>query len=142
MIIFGFGGGRRTDHGAALPVLCPNCHNQTFYRYLTVRKWFSLFFIPLIPYSTKHYLMCPICSRAVLLEGPLKTNIGQLVELTAQLQAGSISQDAYTAKVRELGGDAAGTPPAVGPAPTTGSLPAPPPSAPPDTRPDGFDPQA
>jgi hypothetical protein len=142
VIIFGIGGGKRKDRGAALPLLCPNCHNQTYYHYTTVTKWFSLFFIPLIPYSTKHYLLCPICSRAVVLEGALKENIARLVELTAQLQAGSISQDAYAAQVRELGGGASAAPPAVGSSPPSGSLPAPPPAVPPDTRPDGFEPRA
>jgi hypothetical protein len=127
MIIFGIGGGRRKDRGAALAMLCPNCHNQTFYRYTTVTKWFSLFFIPLIPYSTKHYLVCPVCTRAVLLDGPLKANAPRLVELTSELQAGSITQEVYASQVRELGGDPGATPPGLTPpAPPAGSLPPPP----------------
>ena len=105
---------------------CPNCHNQTFYRYTTVTKWFSLFFIPLIPYSTKHYLVCPVCTRAVLLEGELKANAPRLVELTSQLQAGSITPEIYASQVRELGGDPGDTPPGLAPAPSSGSLPPPP----------------
>jgi len=121
VIIFGYRGGKRSDHGPALPLNCPNCHNQTFYRYLTVTNWFTLFFIPLIPVSSKHYLACPVCTRALQLDKPGRERAAKLVELTALLNAGSIDQTEYLRRVRELGG------------PTTPaeSLPEPGPSLPP-----------
>lgn len=107
MIIFGYRGGKRNDHGAALPIACPNCNNQTFYRYLTVTKWFTLFFIPVIPISSKHYLACPVCTRAIQLDKPGRERAGKLVELTSMLNAGSIDQQEYLRRVRELGGPTA-----------------------------------
>ena len=107
MIIFGIRGGKRNDHGPALPLNCPNCHNQTFYRLLSVTKWFTLFFVPAFPISSKHYLMCPVCTRAIQLDKPGRERAAKLVELTAMLNAGSIDQPEYLRRVRELGGPTA-----------------------------------
>ena len=63
MIIFGWGGGRPTNHGGAVPITCPNCINETVLQYTTTTQHFSLFWIPLIPYGKKHFLLCPICTR-------------------------------------------------------------------------------
>jgi hypothetical protein len=43
---------------------CPACGHTGFNRYFTVTKWFRLYFVPLIPYETKHFLVCPVCTRA------------------------------------------------------------------------------
>lgn len=32
-----------------------------------MRTWFTLFFIPVIPYENKHILLCEICSNGVVL---------------------------------------------------------------------------
>jgi hypothetical protein len=58
-IIFGWGGGRLRDRGAAAPVNCPRCGNSTFYRYASSTKWFRLYFIPLIPYSSSISCFAP-----------------------------------------------------------------------------------
>src|SRR5256885_3254529 len=52
-IIFGWGRGRPEDKGAVAPATCPNCKNEVLFRYIVARKWFTLFFIPVIPYSNK-----------------------------------------------------------------------------------------
>jgi hypothetical protein len=111
MIIFGIRGGKRKDHGAALPVTCPNCNNQTFYRYLTVSKWFTLFFIPVIPISSKHYLMCPVCTRATELDHAGRERAAKLVELTARFQSGGMSEEAFGQALRELGAPTGSLPP-------------------------------
>jgi hypothetical protein len=122
MIIFGIRGGKRKDHGAALPVVCPNCNNQTFYRLLTVTKWFTLFFVPVVPISSKHYLMCPVCTRAIQLDHAGRERAAKLVELTAMFQAGTIEADEYARRLGELGAPAGSLPPASPP----GALPPPP----------------
>jgi zinc ribbon protein len=122
MIIFGIRGGKRNDHGPALPVTCPNCNNQTFYRYLTVTKWFTLFFIPVVPISSKHYLMCPVCTRATELDRPGREHAAKLVELTTALQSGGMDADTYAERLRELGAPTGSLPPAAPP----GALPPPP----------------
>ena len=61
MIIFGWGRRTRTDHGVSRTYTCNNCRNVNRFRLLTVKKWFTLFFIPVIPYETTHLELCPIC---------------------------------------------------------------------------------
>jgi hypothetical protein len=122
VIIFGIRGGKRQDHGPAMPVVCPNCNNQTFYRSLTVTKWFTLFFIPVLPISSKHYLMCPMCTRATQLDHQGRERAAKLVELTAMFQAGSIEADEYARRLQELGTPVGTLPPSVPP----GALPPPP----------------
>ena len=100
MIIFGIRGGKRQDHGPAMPVVCPNCNNQTFYRYAISRKWFRLYFIPLIPYSIKHLLFCPVCTRAFQLDRSQIPAVKALVQQTAAWNRSAISEDQYLETVR------------------------------------------
>jgi hypothetical protein len=34
----------------------------------TRRTWFTLFFIPIIPYAKVHYIQCPICGNGEILD--------------------------------------------------------------------------
>jgi hypothetical protein len=40
---------------------CAHCNNVNHYKITRVRKFFALFWIPLIPYSSKYFVHCPIC---------------------------------------------------------------------------------
>lgn len=67
MIIFGFGKTTFKELGADRPVMCERCGNQTQYVFAERRKWFTLFFIPVIPYETARMVICPICRNALVL---------------------------------------------------------------------------
>lgn len=41
---------------------CGHCNNASNYRIFRRRKWFALFWIPMIPLSTKYYISCPVCN--------------------------------------------------------------------------------
>lgn len=49
------------------PYTCNYCNNATLFKIVRVRKWFTLFFIPIIPLSSKYYHVCPICNQGVLM---------------------------------------------------------------------------
>ena len=127
MIIFGYRGGKRKDLGEALPVRCPRCNNATFYRYMTVTSWFSLFFIPVIPLKRRDYLVCPVCTRALELRKDQREMASRLVELTTRYRAGEIAEAEYQAQLRALTG-AGGIGQAALPETPTAELPPPPPS--------------
>lgn len=60
LIIFGWG---RTTRKIEVDVpiqICEHCHSNYLY-FTRVTKWFTLFFIPIIPYKTIHYFLCPHC---------------------------------------------------------------------------------
>ena len=63
MLIFGFGPSAPKVKGAAVATRCPNCANPVDLQYAVIRSWFRLFFVPVVPYRTRHVLLCPTCSR-------------------------------------------------------------------------------
>jgi uncharacterized protein YbaR (Trm112 family) len=126
MIIFGYHGGKRKDLGEALPIQCPRCNNSTFYRYMSVTSWFSLFFVPVIPLKRRDYLVCPVCTQALALRKDQREMASRLVELTARYRTGAIAEADYQTQLRALNGTDAIAPAAMPEAPTA-ELPPPPP---------------
>lgn len=57
--------------------LCPICRNVVNRHLLRVRVWFSLFFIPVFPYSSKYYCLCPICEKGIELT---KSEVDELID--------------------------------------------------------------
>ncbi len=80
LFIFGWGRRTRTDYGKTVPVKCSKCNNNTFWNLTRMRTWFTLFFIPVIPYENKHILFCEICSNGVVLPSG---NVDRAIELNA-----------------------------------------------------------
>src|SRR2546423_3584963 len=75
VVIFGFGPGKQEDLGEAVQTVCPNCNNQVYLHHVRSKKSVRLYFVPVVPYGTDDYLVCPICSRGL-----------QIGEWTAQLR--------------------------------------------------------
>ncbi|MEA5026668.1 MAG: zinc-ribbon domain-containing protein [Erysipelotrichaceae bacterium] len=60
MIIFGW----RTKNdimGDGSVNECSHCHNTAVFHILRKTSWFTLFFIPIIPYHREYYYTCPVC---------------------------------------------------------------------------------
>jgi len=47
---------------------CDHCNNDNHYKVTKVRRFFALFFIPLIPFSKKYFVHCPVCDYGVEME--------------------------------------------------------------------------
>jgi len=41
---------------------CSRCGNIRNWVVIKKTSWFTLFFIPLIPFNSKYYVMCPVCN--------------------------------------------------------------------------------
>lgn len=65
-MFFVFGFGRRTikELGPAGKIQCNHCSNVREWQYKKATTWFTLFFIPVIPYKTVYFKQCPICQTA------------------------------------------------------------------------------
>jgi len=63
--IFGFGKQTVKELGTTEKIRCQNCGNVREWQYRKVTTWFSLFFIPVIPYKTTYIKSCPICKAAL-----------------------------------------------------------------------------
>jgi hypothetical protein len=157
MVIFGFGPGKAEDLGEVAPCVCPNCHNQVFLHHVRSKKSVSLYFVPVVPYGTDEYLMCPICSRGLQISRQQLPHVRSMSSATASFRTRRLTEAQYTSQAerfwRQLGvnpagqqllspsdpGSAASVQPATADSSATtvtaATPPQPPPSAPADDQP-------
>ena len=107
VLLFGFGPGEAKDLGEVAPVTCPNCHNNVFLHHLQSKKAVRLYFVPVVPYGTDEYLLCPICNRGLQLKDGQQGAVGAMQAATVAFRAGRTPADAYQTQVanfwRQLG---------------------------------------
>ena len=112
VVIFGFGPGSPEDQGEVAPCVCPNCHNQVFLHHVRSKKSVRLYFVPVVPYGTDDYLVCPVCSRGLQTSDAQLRRVRPMSSATASFRAGRLPQTWYTAQVerfwRQLGLNPAG----------------------------------
>jgi hypothetical protein len=112
VVIFGFGAGSPDDLGEVVQCVCPNCHNQVFLHHVRSKKSVRLYFVPVVPYGTDDYLVCPVCSRGLQITGAQVRYLPSMSSATASFRAGRLTQDRYMAQVerfwRQLGMNPAG----------------------------------
>jgi uncharacterized protein YbaR (Trm112 family) len=132
VVIFGFGKGSPEDQGEVAPCVCPNCHNQVFLHHVRSKKSVSLYFVPVVPYGTDNYLVCPVCSRGLQVSDVQLRHVRSMSSVTASFRAGRLPQAQYMAQAerfwRQLGVNPAGqqvVAPARPGAPAPGRPPAP-----------------
>jgi len=95
MIIFGWGYETRKEYGPTLPIKCPNCNNNVFCHLVHSRIWLTLFFIPVIPYQSRYYLLCEICSQGVELKDTQIDEIKRVNQTTLSFLNQEITQEQY-----------------------------------------------
>jgi hypothetical protein len=112
VVIFGFGPGSPEDQGEVAPCACPNCHNQVFLHHVRSKKSVSLYFVPVVPYGTDNYLVCPVCSRGLQLSNAQLGRVRSMSSATAAFRIGRLPQAQYMAQAeqfwRQLGVNPAG----------------------------------
>ena len=114
VVIFGFGAGSPEDQGEVAPCVCPNCHNQVFLHHIRSKKSVRLYFVPVVPYGTDNYLVCPVCSRGLQVNDTQLRHVRSMSSATVSFRAGRLSQALYMAQAerfwRQLGVNPAGQP--------------------------------
>jgi uncharacterized protein YbaR (Trm112 family) len=98
VVIFGFGPGQQEDLGEVAPVVCPNCHNQVFLHHVRSKKTVRLYFVPVVPYGTDDYLVCPICSRGLQLSRVQLSHVRSMSDATAAYRTGRLPEAQYQAQ--------------------------------------------
>jgi hypothetical protein len=85
-----------------------------------------LYFVPVMPYGTDDYLVCPVCSRGLQLSRSQLSRVRSMSAATASFRAGRLLEAGYMAQAeqfwRQLGVNPAGQQP---PAPAGPGAPAP-----------------
>jgi putative oligomerization/nucleic acid binding protein len=99
VVIFGFGPGNQEDMGAVAPAVCPNCRNQVFFHHVRSKKSVRLYFVPVVPYGTDDYLVCPVCSRGLQISRAQLPHLRSMSAAAASFRAGRLSQAQYMAQV-------------------------------------------
>ena len=114
VLIFGFGPGHPEDLGEVASCVCPNCHNQVFLHHVRSKKSVRLYFVPVVPYGTDDYLVCPVCSRGLQISNAQLRYTRSMSDATASFRAGRLTEARYMAQVerfwRQLGVSPAGQP--------------------------------
>jgi hypothetical protein len=102
MVIFGFGPGHPEDLGEVAPCVCPNCHNQVFLHHVRSKKSVRLYFVPVVPYGTDDYLVCPVCSRGLQISNAQLRYTRSMSGATASFRAGRLTQAGYRAQAEQF----------------------------------------
>jgi len=102
MIIFGWGHQTIKNFGPAFKQLCSHCNNEEYWVLTRTMTWFTLFFIPIFPYSIKYFLSCPVCQYGLTLDSGQTEQIRPIAEANQLLLDGKITKDEYQAKVNQL----------------------------------------
>ena len=90
VLIFGFGPGQAQDLGEVAPAVCPYCHNSVYFHQLQSKKSVRLYFVPVVPYGTDDYLLCPICSRGLQLSDPQLAVVNRMRTTTVNYRRGAM----------------------------------------------------
>jgi hypothetical protein len=98
VLIFGWGRGPVDDRGEVAPTRCPNCHNDVVLHEIHSTKRVSLFFVPVMPYGTDEYLVCPVCGHGLQIRPEHHTAVAGMRAATGAFRAGSITPVDYRAR--------------------------------------------
>jgi zinc-ribbon family len=98
LLIFGMRN-RSHQHGPCVAASCPRCHNEVVLVYLVVTRWFTLFFIPVIPTSKRRMLMCPICSWNREVPKESEHLALEMIGITEQWKASHLGDSEYGQRV-------------------------------------------
>ena len=103
-IIFGWGRQTTWNVGPVFKQNCNHCNNEEWWVLLRKTTWFSLFFIPIIPYETQWLLLCPICKYGIKLNSEQVHKFQPIAEINQQLNKGEITELQYKTKMGALMG--------------------------------------
>lgn len=99
MIIFGWGHQTIKNFGITFKNYCSSCNNEDYWQLLRITTWFTLFFIPIIPYKQKYFLMCPVCEKGIYLKGDKFDELRDLAEANTDLANNRITIQEYNERI-------------------------------------------
>ncbi|MDH5324158.1 MAG: zinc ribbon domain-containing protein [Gammaproteobacteria bacterium] len=102
-MIFGTITGSTKDLGPVLPIVCPNCSNNSPWHLYENTYWFTIYFVPLIPYDKFHRLLCPVCSKGIILDKKETKSAFKLKETLFNLQSKYTSESKIREAIRTSG---------------------------------------
>lgn len=101
-IIFGWGHTRTNEIGVVFKERCPHCSNDTNFLLIVVKVFFTLFFIPVFPYSVKRLITCSICNFNYELDTEDFERLKYLADIYKKYSSGLLTEDEYSSLVKEF----------------------------------------
>lgn len=98
-VIFGWNHQIVSNIGPVLSQVCPNCKNDEYWHLLKISNWFTLFFIPLIPYENKRLIMCPVCKEGMRIDGETFTVYKSIAEINKDFMEKRITETERNSKL-------------------------------------------
>lgn len=102
--MFGWGHQMRKDFGMVTKLNCTHCNNDEYWHLLKSTNWFTLFFIPVIPYSSEKFLICPVCQYGITLDDKKFEELKPIAETNQLLIEGKITGVEYANRIRAING--------------------------------------
>jgi len=100
--IFGWGHQTVKNHGPVKVYHCEHCNNDKVWMLHSRRTWFTLFFIPVIPYSTEHLMFCPICHYGVKVENAKFNELKAIAQCNLDLMNKKITEEQHAEILKGL----------------------------------------
>jgi len=66
-VLFGWGGSNKVL-GVGYTLECPNCHNSRTWHVVQSNRKVSVFFVSVVKWDKKYWMVCPVCSAGLELE--------------------------------------------------------------------------
>ena len=101
-VIFGWNHPETTSYGPVEQQECENCHNTDFWHLKKVSKYFTLFFIPVIPQEHKYWYHCPICNHGIDLDEVDFHNYKSIAKINSDYLENSISNEERIKRIEEF----------------------------------------
>lgn len=101
-LVFGWGKQTVKNHGPVFRSRCDRCNNEELWQLYTRRTWFTLFFIPIIPYSTEHLVVCPVCSYGAVITSAKFDELKEVADCNMDLINKKIGEDEHKNKISQL----------------------------------------
>ncbi|KTG09279.1 hypothetical protein AUR64_15955 [Haloprofundus marisrubri] len=94
-IIFGWPR-RSKEYGETYPAHCSHCENDQYYELGKSRRWFTLYFLPLLPLGrATRGLFCSICGAGFELDRTQFKAAKTLSQSTTAFSEGELSEEEY-----------------------------------------------
>ncbi|PYG85627.1 zinc ribbon family protein [Ruminiclostridium sufflavum DSM 19573] len=103
--IFGWGHQTVKNHGPVKVFHCEHCNNDKVWILHSRKTWFTLFFIPVIPYSSEHLLFCPICHHGVRLDNEKFNELRLIAECNTELIGKKITEEQHAQRIEKIASD-------------------------------------
>jgi len=101
-IILGFRFQTIKKYGPIHKNFCEKCKSDEYWQLYTRRTWITMFSIPLIPYVSEYFLLCPSCSYGIRIEYNKFNKLKEIAKCNIDFFSNQISKEQYESKINIL----------------------------------------